>query len=368
MKSSKTNKQYPVAWPLALCYGVGVRLRNLCFALGLLPSEAYPIAVISVGNLSAGGAGKTPLVEYLIRLLMGRYRVAVLSRGYRRKRKGYILANDSSTARDIGDEPCQIKRKYPAVTVAVDANRRRGMRRLLALPDDERPQVVLLDDAFQHRYVRPSLSILVTDCHRLFSRDHLLPVGTLREPRSGTRRADLVIVTKCDPTMKPIDSRIIEDEMQLDINRPRFFTAIAYRRLEGVWPEECPSRDLSSLTPKTDVLLVAGIADPTPLVEEMRRHTEKTVALTFPDHHAFRRTDIDKIRTALAKLSSDALIVCTEKDAARLRTTPLYPSDWHARTYALPIETTFLFGTAARFDELVSRHVETIEKSHILRR
>ena len=368
MKSSKTNKQYPVAWPLALCYGFGVRLRNLCFSLGLLPSEAYPIAVISIGNLSAGGAGKTPLVEYLIRLLADRYRVAVLSRGYRRKTKGYVLANESSTARDIGDEPCQIKRKYPAVTVAVDANRRRGMRHLLALPDDERPQVVLLDDAFQHRYVRPSLSILATDCHCLFTRDHLLPVGTLREPRSGVRRADLVVVNKCDPAMKPIDSRIIEDEMRIDMSRPRFFTAIAYRRLEGVWPEECPGRELSSLKPDTDVLLVAGIADPTPLVEEMRRHTEKTVALTFPDHHAFRRSDIDKIRAALAKLSPDALIVCTEKDAARLRTTPLFPSDWHARTYALPIEITFLFDTAARFDELVTRHVETNEKSHILRK
>ena len=182
MKSNKTNKQYPVAWPLALCYGLGVRLRNLCFGLGILPSETYPIAVISVGNLSAGGAGKTPLVEYLVRLLSPRYRVAVLSRGYRRKTKGYVLASASSTAREIGDEPSQIKRKYPSITVAVDGHRRRGMRRLLALPEAERPQVVVLDDAFQHRYVRPSLSILVTDSHRLFTRDRLLPVGTLREP------------------------------------------------------------------------------------------------------------------------------------------------------------------------------------------
>ena len=140
MKSNKTNKQYPVAWPLALCYGLGVRLRNLCFGLGILPSETYPIAVISVGNLSAGGAGKTPLVEYLVRLLSPRYRVAVLSRGYRRKTKGYVLASASSTAREIGDEPSQIKRKYPSITVAVDGHRRRGMRRLLALPEAERPQ------------------------------------------------------------------------------------------------------------------------------------------------------------------------------------------------------------------------------------
>ena len=234
MKSNKTNKQYPVAWPLALCYGFAVRLRNLCFGLGILPSETYPIAVISVGNLSAGGAGKTPLVEYLVRLLSPRYRVAVLSRGYRRKTKGYVLASASSTAREIGDEPSQIKRKYPSVTVAVDGHRRRGMRRLLALPEAERPQVVVLDDAFQHRYVRPSLSILVTDSHRLFTRDRLLPVGTLREPRSGVRRADMVVVTKCDPAMKPIESRIIEDELRIDTSRPRFFTSIAYRRLEGV--------------------------------------------------------------------------------------------------------------------------------------
>lgn len=368
MKSNKTNKQYPVAWPLALCYGLGVRLRNLCFGLGILPSETYPIAVISVGNLSAGGAGKTPLVEYLVRLLSPRYRVAVLSRGYRRKTKGYVLASASSTARDIGDEPSQIKRKYPSVTVAVDGHRRRGMRRLLALPEAERPQVVVLDDAFQHRYVRPSLSILVTDSHRLFTRDRLLPVGTLREPRSGVRRADMVVVTKCDPAMKPIESRIIEDELRIDISRPRFFTSIAYRRLEGVWPEECPARELSSLGADTDVLLIAGIADPSPLIEELRRHTEQVVALTFPDHHTFHRADIDKIRAALKKQRPETLILCTEKDAERLRTTPLFPAEWHARTYALPIEATFLFGASSRFDEFVIRHVETIEKSHILRR
>ena len=368
MKADKTSKHYPVAWPLALCYGVGVRLRNICFDLGLLPSVSYPVAVISVGNLSAGGAGKTPLVEYLIRLLSDRYRVAVLSRGYRRKTKGYVLADASSTARDIGDEPSQMKRKYPTITVAVDADRRRGMRRLLSLPEAERPQVVLLDDAFQHRYVRPSLSLLATDSHRLFCHDHLLPVGTLREPRSGARRADMVVVNKCDPSMKPIESRIIEDELRIDNSRPCFFTCITYRGLEGVWPDRCSPRKLASLTPDTDVLLVAAIADPTPLVEEMRRHTSRVTPLTFPDHHAFTRTDIDKMRAALTKLSPDALVVCTEKDAARLRTNPLYPSDWQTRSYALPIAIDFLFGAAPRFDELILRHVETIEKSHILRR
>lgn len=368
MKASKTNKQYPVAWPLALCYGVGVRLRNLCFDLGLLPSEAYPVAVICVGNLSAGGAGKTPLVEYLIRLLAARYRVAVLSRGYKRKTKGFVLADDASTARDIGDEPCQMKSKYPAVTVAVDTNRRRGMKRLLAGPNDMRPQVVLLDDAFQHRYIHPSLTILATNCNRPFSHDRLLPVGTLREPRSGARRADIVIVNKCDPTLKPIDCRIIEDEMHLDMAQSRFFSFVAYQRLEGVWPEECPPCELASLTADTEVLLLAGIADPTPLINEMRRYTGKVTPLIFADHHVFRRTDIDKIHAALAKLSPDAMIVCTEKDAVRLRIMPYYPAEWHTRTYALPIAIDFMFGAAARFDELITRHVETSEKSHILRR
>ena len=357
-----------MAWPLALCYGVGVRLRNLCFALGILPSESYPIAVICVGNLSAGGSGKTPLVEYLIRLLSPRYRVAVLSRGYKRKTKGYVVADESSTAREIGDEPCQMKRKYPTITVAVDANRRRGMRRLLAMPDDVRPQVVLLDDAFQHRYIRPSLAILTTDYNRLFCHDHLLPVGTLREPRSGVRRADIVIVNKCDPTLKPIDYRIIEDEMHLDMAQSRFFSFVAYQRLEGVWPEECAPRELSTLTSETDVLLLAGIADPTPLINEMRRRTERVTPMIFSDHHAFTRNDMTKMRATLAKLSPDAVIVCTEKDATRLRITPYYPSDLHARTYALPIAIHFMFDTAARFDEIILRHVDTIEKSHILRR
>lgn len=165
--------------PFSFLYGIGVGLRNMLFDWNVLPSEHFPIPVICIGNLSVGGTGKTPHTEYLIRLLKTKYRVAVLSRGYKRRSSGFVLATATTSARDLGDEPYQMKHKFPDVQVAVDTDRRRGIRNLLRLPEEERPEIILLDDAFQHRYVSPSFSIVLTDVHRLFYEDRLLPVGLL---------------------------------------------------------------------------------------------------------------------------------------------------------------------------------------------
>ena len=191
--------------PLSFLYGIGVWLRNRLFDRDILHSEQYSIPLICIGNLSVGGTGKTPHTEYIIRLLKDKYRVAVLSRGYKRQTSGFVLAGSECSSSEIGDEPFQMKNKFPDILVAVDANRRRGIRNLLSLPEQEKPEVILLDDAYQHRYVRPSLSIVLTDYHRLFYHDKLMPVGRLREPISNINRADIVVVTKCCKDMMPMD-------------------------------------------------------------------------------------------------------------------------------------------------------------------
>ena len=354
--------------PFSFLYGIGVRVRNLLFDWRILPSVQYPIPVICIGNLAVGGTGKTPLVEYLIRLLMSKYRIAVLSRGYKRRSSGFVLADENSTAADIGDEPYQIKLKFPHIIVAVDKDRRNGMQKLLDLSTDKRPQVVLLDDAFQHRYVHPSLSIIVTDYNRLYYKDRLMPVGRLREPISGIRRANMVIISKTNATLKPIDCRIIENAMNLQLYQPSFFTGIAYQQMEGVYPLDCNSRPLSSIKKEDEILLLTGVANPTPLIKEVKKYSDHVTALTFPDHHDFTQKDVKKIRVEWEGMKSkNPIIICTEKDAARIRNNDFFPIEWKPCFYYVPIVIHFLFEKKAQFDEFILKHIETIINSSILR-
>lgn len=210
--------------PLAWLYGLGVRTRNMLFDLGVLPSRSFGLPVICIGNITVGGTGKTPHTEYLIRLLAKRKRVVVLSRGYKRKSHGFIIASDNATAEEIGDEPCQMKRKFPGIEVAVDADRCHGIDMLTAPERTAKPDVILLDDAYQHRYVKAGLNILLMDFHRVTYKDRLLPAGRLREPHSGISRADIIIVTKCPKTItdKQIDD--IATSLNLSDNQKLFFT------------------------------------------------------------------------------------------------------------------------------------------------
>ena len=186
--------------PLSWLYGIGIRFRNFLFDVGILKSQDYKVPIISVGNITVGGTGKTPHVEYLVKLLKDQFNVAVLSRGYKRKSRGYVLADKDTPMQQIGDEPYQMKQKFPGITVAVDKNRRRGIAQLT---EDDKVDVILLDDAFQHRYVKPGVNILLVDYHRLIIYDKLLPAGRLREPLPGKNRADIVIVTKCPTASSP---------------------------------------------------------------------------------------------------------------------------------------------------------------------
>ena len=367
MLTEKTIKFNYTLSPFSLLYRMGVAFRNQLFNWGLLSSESYSIPVICVGNLAAGGTGKTPHIEYLVRLLTPKYKIAVLSRGYKRKTSGYVLAKPESTSRELGDESFQIKRKFPHILVAVDSNRRRGIKNLLALPEDTRPDVILLDDAFQHRYVIPSLSILLTDYNRLYYRDKLLPVGRLREPSSAIRRADMVIVTKCDEDLKPIDFRIIENEMNLLAHQDLFFTHVTYGEIEPVFPE-APSHVLRDIRKEDDVLVLSGIAAPEHFINEAKKYSDKVVSMSFPDHHSFSRKDIGRIKSIYNKMASpEKIILVTEKDAARIINNPFIPIDWKPKIYMLPIKVEFSAKGNTLFDEIIERHIITMQRNSILR-
>jgi tetraacyldisaccharide 4'-kinase len=353
--------------PIAFAYEMGVRLRNQLFNWEILPSEEFAIPVISVGNLAVGGMGKTPHVEYLIRLLKDTYKVAVVSRGYKRQTKGYLLADDESAYPAIGDEPFQIKRKFPGILVAVDSDRRRGIHNLLNLPDEEKPDVILLDDAFQHRYVTPSLSIVLTDYNRLFYKDKILPVGRLREPSAGIRRADAVIVTKCAKDLKPIDYRIISDEMKLSAHQELYFTYITYGELTPLFPAAIPP-GRRQIKEGDNVLLLAGIAAPERFIEEVKRYTGKVVPMVYADHHHFTRKDIRKINNTFNQMDpADRYILTTEKDAARLLENPAIPEEWKEALYYLPITIDFRARNNQSFDRLVLNHIITVQRNGILR-
>lgn len=352
--------------PFSLLYGVCVGIRNLFFLWGILPGEAFSIPVICVGNLSAGGNGKTPMVEYLIRLLGHRYRVAVISRGYKRLTKNFVIASEQSTALDLGDEAYQIKRKYPHVLVAVDANRRRAIHRLLKFPEEHRAEVILLDDGFQHRYVRPSLSLLVTDYHSPYYRDWLLPVGRLREGVGNARQAQLIVMTKCPTELAAIESRILTNRMNLYPHQAAFFSRVIYLPLRGVTPNaKCP-KTLAHIPTNRSVLLLTGVASPTPLVEEVKKYTTQLAVMTFGDHHAFRAKDVRKLHTELQKLQGEPLVICTEKDAARIGNNPLFNDDLKRKICYVPVEAEFLFDKGKDFDNLILRHISTVQNSKML--
>lgn len=326
--------------PLSWLYGLGVRLRNYCFDTGILKSRAFNLPVISVGNITVGGTGKTPHVEYLIRLLQDDFHVAVLSRGYKRKTSGFLKADSRSTAHDVGDEPYQMKQKFPDITVAVDANRVNGIEQLMN--GDSQLDVVLLDDAFQHRHVKPGINILLVDYHRLITNDGLLPAGRLREPMQGKRRADIVIITKCPQTMEPIDYRVIVKSMDLLPCQQLFFTTLDYGEPTAVFKETNDTDCKTSALKDHNVLLLTGIASPKPLAEYLQPQTLQLSQLNFPDHHDFSSKDAEHINSTFAALPLPRCIITTEKDAARLRQLEGLSGDVRQHIFALPIKINFI--------------------------
>ena len=342
--------------PLSWLYGLVTDVRNTLFDWGVLPSETYDIPIINVGNLTVGGTGKTPHVEYLIRLLSGRYRVAVLSRGYRRKTRGYLLSTPASTVYDIGDEPWQIKQKFPDVYVAVDANRRRGIARLMNDEATRDVQIILLDDAFQHRYVKAGQNILLVDYGRLISDDCLLPAGDLRERPSASRRATTVIVTKCPQHIPAIGYRAVMLSLHLRPYQQLYFSTFAYGTMHRLWGEG--TLEPSALRKEnTYVLLLAGIGNPQQMEQDVRRFAQHVTTLTFPDHHYYSRSDADLIRRTLESLPKPHIVVTTEKDAARLQQLKWLDKEVQQLVYVLPIEVDFMRDERNKFDKTILDYV-----------
>jgi len=349
--------------PLSWFYGLGVRFRNTLFETGFLKSRSFSIPVISVGNITVGGTGKTPHVEYLIRLLQDHSRVAVLSRGYKRKSHGFQIANESSTARTIGDEPFQMKQKFPKVIIAVDKNRVHGIEALNQKYQDI--DVILLDDAFQHRYVKPGINILLVDYHRLIIYDTLLPAGRLREPLTGKNRADMVIITKCPKDLKPMEYRVITKAMDLYPYQQIFFTTLEYGELTPLFKKEAPTVNLDKLKDH-NVLLLTGIASPRQMKEDLTPVVSKLSMLSFPDHHAFSQKDIEQISSEFAKLPSPKCIITTEKDAARFIGLEGLSNEIKENIYILPVRITFMLNQEEKFNENIIGYVRKNSRNSIL--
>lgn len=328
--------KYLTLWPLSVLYGLGVSVRNRLFNLGILETHEFNIPIICVGNITVGGTGKTPHTEALINVLKNDYRVACLSRGYKRKTSGFVLATEQSTASEIGDEPMQIKNKFPDITVAVDANRARGIKKLMQLPD--KPDIIILDDGFQHRYVKADINILLIDYNRPIYEDNLLPLGRLREKQSAKDRANYVIVTKCPANISPIEKRIISKHLNLMAYQQLLFTTMKYGNITPL----DTSNGRCSITPDCAILCVTGIAQPAPYIEHLKKSTNQIHHVSFPDHHNYRETDIQRITQEYDKIDNpNKYIFTTEKDAVRLALCNI-PDEIRQRIYYVPIEPAFL--------------------------
>ena len=349
--------------PLSWLYGLGVKFRNTLFDIGVLKSRDFQIPIISVGNITVGGTGKTPHVEYLVRLLKDQFHVAVLSRGYKRKSKGFVLASTKTTMPEIGDEPYQMKQKFPKVTVAVDKNRCQGID--LLADNDKHLDVILLDDAFQHRYVKPGINILLVDYHRLIIYDKLLPAGRLREPMTGKNRADIVIVTKCPTTLKPMEYRVITRAMNLYPYQHLYFTTLEYDELRPMFPQTPNKMTMSQLADK-NVLLLSGIASPEQMEHDLSPLSPNLVPLTFSDHHQFKQKDIQLINETFAAMPAPKLIITTEKDATRLQLAETLSDEVRKNLYVLPVRIKFMQEQEDNFNNQIIDYVHKNSRNSIL--
>ena len=349
--------------PFSWIYGSIVRFRNWLFDIGLKKSKSFSIPIISVGNITVGGSGKTPHVEYLIRLLHDKAKIAVLSRGYKRKSHGYILANESTTMPEIGDEPFQMHEKFSDIYVAVDAKRARGIENLQNDETSKDVDVVLLDDAFQHRYVKPGINILLVDYHRLIIYDKMLPAGRLREPLSGKNRADIVIITKCPKDLKPMEFRVLTKAMDLYPFQKLYFTSIDYDTPKGVFEEK--QIELDKLQ-DYHVLLLTGIASPKQMEHDLKPMTKDITNLSFGDHHSFKGKDIDRINDTFESMPEPRIIITTEKDAVRLRETDGLYEKVKSNMYELPIKVSFMLDQQDNFNEKIISYVRKNSRNSIL--
>lgn len=350
-----------VLFPLTMWYAVGVWFRNVLFSMGFKKQVAPQVTTLGVGNLCAGGAGKTPHVEYLLRLLSDQFETAFLSRGYRRKTSGFVLDDGCHSPSRLGDEPAMIGYKFPNLTVAVCEKRVAGVQQLLSR--DTPPQVILLDDVFQHRYIKPTVNILLTEYDKPYFSDHIMPFGNLREFRSARRRANIVIVTKAPEQINPIDKHNFIARLKLKSYQKVYFSHIHYcNPIPLMGTAELPLNTIDS------VLAVTGIAHPEPMLKYISTHCDVT-PMRFSDHHRYTVSDIKRIRKAFEQLKGNRrLILTTEKDAVRFRELASNEAMAGLPIYYLPIEVRITQTAEDSFDHsiesIVHENVSFLDRMH----
>ena len=348
-----------LAVPLSFVYGLVLAVRHKLFDLKILKGEEFDIPVVCVGNLTVGGTGKTPVTEFLIERLSENRRVAVLSRGYRRKTKGFVLSSPRSSVKSIGDEPKQMKIKYPEIPMAVCEKRAEGVRRLRELhPEIE---VVILDDAFQHRYIEPWVNILLMDYNNPVYRDRLLPWGTLRDMKSQMDRADFVLVTKCPEDINPLDMRIVANSLGLFPYQSLYFSRMEQSEPMPLYPDMADRR----IGPATKVIVMSGIANPRPLLHALGKDYDIVGQLLFNDHHTYRVNDMKRLEKLLGAFP-DAVAVTTEKDAVKLTNRRKIPETVQRRLYYVPVRVSFVGDSEREFLRQIELYVRENQKYNVL--
>ncbi|MBN1187771.1 MAG: tetraacyldisaccharide 4'-kinase [Bacteroidales bacterium] len=339
-------------FPFTFLYWLVIKIRHFLYDTGIFKSISFPIPVICVGNITVGGTGKTPHIEYLIRLLKDEFKIAVLSRGYKRKTSNYIRATTKSTSEEIGDEPRQIKQKFPEIEVAVETDRVYGVKQLIN--DVNGLNLVLLDDAFQHRSIKPGLNILLIDYNRPILQDFILPSGRLRDCVNQRKRAEIIIISKCPVDLKEDEKKKWEDKYLTHTNQRIFFTSMAYEGLNPMFSSQKALTFQDIKQQKISVLLFTGIANPKSLRNKLMDYATQVSLLEFPDHHTFTHTDIQKLYNRYNALKSlGKIIVTTEKDAARLLSLIKDINQLDLPIYIAPISVEFLLNEAQSFKNLV---------------
>jgi tetraacyldisaccharide 4'-kinase len=335
-------------FPISILYGLGVILRNLAYDFGIFKSHKFQLPVISVGNLTVGGSGKSPMTEYLVRLLKGKYKIATLSRGYGRKTSGFRMVDTNSSSIDSGDEPLQFKRKFVDITVAVCENRVAGIRKL-----ENDHELIIMDDAFQHRAVKPGFSILLFEYSSLFQNQWLLPSGNLREPLWAIKRADILVLTKCPEKMNKQQKNEIQRRFKTNI---LLFSFLKYGNLRS-FNDINPDRSLKSINHLTKIILLTGIANANPLLNELNTYEPELIHHQYPDHHQFSDKNITKLVSAFNDLNGDDnIIITTEKDAQRLRSAAISDKIKNLALYYLPVEAEFIEPDKTIFNNLIEEY------------
>jgi tetraacyldisaccharide 4'-kinase len=341
--------------PFSLLYGMIIRFRNFLFDIGKLQSHSFNVPIISVGNITVGGTGKTPLTEFIISLLKDNYHLALLSRGYKRKTKGVVLSNENSTAQDIGDEPMQVKQKFSNILVAVAEKRVDGIQAMLSSPQP--PEVIIMDDAYQHRYVKPGLSILVMDFNRPLWKDCMLPAGELREPIKGKVRANIILVSKCPFSLSQQQQLNIIKKLNMATDQSVYFSSIGYQKPFSLFCTHAELKESEIL--KYDVLLVTGIANPAPLHQHIKDKVKSVHSIQFSDHHHFESSDIEKITAAFEKIKgTNKIIFTTEKDAVRLKQILHADDKISSHIWIIPIKIKILNNQNKEFTAKITSYVK----------